>query len=136
MLHLFINISKLSLDNFFVAGLLHSYVVLCLIFFFGWNSQTPGMCIICVSDFTTTSGARSSKPIFCSYSYSTKSVTFVFSYTRCSRKLLNFLSIQIFPLATSPLQLSCHFLVSCLSVGAYPPICIFQDFLSQGVDEE
>lgn len=65
MLYLFIYISKLSLDSVFVTGLLHTYVVLCLIFLFGWNSQTSGMCInLFLTDFPTTYHARSTKYVF------------------------------------------------------------------------
>lgn len=65
MLHLFINISKLSLDNIFVAGLWHSCVVLYLIFLFGWDSQTSDISTrLCSIDFTTTDGVRTSKSKF------------------------------------------------------------------------
>lgn len=43
MLCLFINISKLSLDNFLLQTTCIA-VLLCLIFLFGWNLQTLGMC--------------------------------------------------------------------------------------------
>lgn len=44
-LHLFINISKPSLDNIFVAGALHSCVVLYLIFLFEWDLQNSDISI-------------------------------------------------------------------------------------------
>lgn len=139
-LHLFINISKLSLDNFFVAGLLRSYVVLCLIFLFGWNSQTSRM-LIHLCDELVDCGLIS-QPLMVQealnllFKILQTISSLLFSYTRYSRKLLNFLYIQILALAICLLELSWHFHASCLSVDAYPWICTFQDFLSQVADEE
>lgn len=65
MLHLFINILKLFLDNIFVAGLLHSCVVLYLMFLFGWDSKNSDISIhLCLIDFTATYGVRMSKSNF------------------------------------------------------------------------
>lgn len=78
-LHLFINISKLSLDNIFVAGLLHDCVVLSLIFLFGWDSQNSTISIhLCLMDFTTTYGVWISEYNF--LKNSPKNFAFFFLY--------------------------------------------------------
>lgn len=136
MLCLFINISKLSLDNFLLQTTCIA-VLLCLIFLFGWNLQTLGMCTRLV--FRLISRAlimhEALNAVF-KILPSTQSLHFFFFSARYSRKVLNFLHVQILPLATSVLWLAQCFHVSCMVVYFCLLICILQLFLSQVVEEE
>lgn len=127
MLHLFINILKLFLDNIFVAGLLHSCVVLYLMFLFGWDSKNSDISIhLCLIDFTATYGVRTSKSNFLKILQRTSPLQF-FLYTRHSKKLLKLLYIQILPLIIFLLHLSWHFQESCLTVDS----SVFRTFLAR-----
>lgn len=132
MLHLFINISKLFLDNIFVAGLLHSCVVLHLIFLFGWDSKNSDISIhLCLIDFAATYGIRTSKSNFLKNSPKNFTFAFLFPY-QIQQEALELVVYSDFAID----KLFTTFVLEFLRKLPHCRFPNFQSILSQAVEEE